>query len=485
MTGELSENQLICYPVPKGIAVRKDFSVSVRLAATDEWKEVPCYEVKVDMHDVRRASMAYFDFNGRVDVKIRFNNYMDIYQVDIRPKNRNIQPRFTEREIYFELEQPENLSIEINQDRFHNLHLFAGAIMQNTPDTRDERVEYVAGSPKGAAVYSAGELEKARRKPKEERIIYFGPGIHYIEECVLKIPSNTSIYLEGGAVVIGGFVCERVNNVKIFGRGVVYQADFNRYSALRGVRISHSREINIEGITFINPPHYTLYIGGSEAICVKGIKSFSCEGWSDGIDIMSSRNVTIEDVFMRNSDDCIALYGRRWDYNGDTRDIQVKHSVLWADVAHPTNIGCHGDYENDGNVIENIVFSDIDILEHHEPQMECLGCLCINAGDKNTVRNVRYEDIRIEHMEHGKLLDLKIICGKYNPAPGKRIEKISFKDIYYSEAGEETSQIQGMGEKNQVCDIVFENLVVRGEKITSAEKGNIYVGEYAYNVIFH
>ena len=134
------ENNLRIYEIPDGVDIKRDFSVFVRLEGTEEWRESRCYEVKVDMHEVRRASMTYFDFEGKVNVKIRFNNYMDIYQVDIRPKSRKIIPVFTEREIYFSLEHPENLSIEVNRDRFHNLHLFAGEIQESVLDTTDKEV---------------------------------------------------------------------------------------------------------------------------------------------------------------------------------------------------------------------------------------------------------------------------------------------------------------------------------------------------------
>ena len=148
------------------------------------------------------------------------------------------------------------------------------------------------------------------------------------------------------------------------------------------------------------------------------IMAFSCEGWSDGIDMMACSDVAIEDVFMRNSDDCIAVYGARGDYKGDTRNVTVKHAVLWADVAHPTMIGVHGDSENGGSLLENISFEDVDILEHHEPQDDYLGCLCINVGDGNTVRNVTYRNIRVEQFERGKLLDIQVKWNKkYNPIP--------------------------------------------------------------------
>ena len=80
------------------------------------------------------------------------------------------------------------------------------------------------------------------------KVLYFAPGMHYIEETLLRIPSGTTVYLAGGAVLVGSFVCEHVEDVTIRGRGIIYLADFHRFSAFRGVRIVFSKRITVEGI---------------------------------------------------------------------------------------------------------------------------------------------------------------------------------------------------------------------------------------------
>jgi hypothetical protein len=481
---QLPNSQLSVYPVAEGAILRKDLKVFVRPLGEDAWSELSCYEVKVDMHHVRKASMAYFDFNGKVEVKIQYAR-MHIYKVDVRPLSQKIPVEFTEKEIKFTLNNPANLSVEINGDRFHNLHLFAGKIQSEIPNIEDDMVKYLPGNLERPSIYRMEEIVYELEKMPKGRTLYFGAGIHYIEECVMRIPSHTNVYIAGGAIIIGTFVCSKVENIRIFGRGVLYLANFERFSGLNGIRLSHAKNITVEGIHFINPPHYTIYIGGSDGVLVKDIKTFSCEGWSDGIDMMSSKNITVDGCFVRTSDDCIAIYGRRWDYNGNTEKIFIQNSVLWADVAHPTMVGTHGDYYNEGNIIENINFKNIDILEHHEPQKNYLGCMAINPGDKNIVRNVRYENIRVEHIEHGKLIDIQVKYNKdYNPAPGKLIENIYFKDIFYYGNGEVTADIKGFDEERKVKNVTFENLVMQGEKVLSAEKGNIMVGEFAENIVF-
>ena len=64
--------ELVTYPAPQGVEMKQDFSVKVRLTG-GEWKDVDTYAVKVDevknaKHNVRKASLAYFDFNGEVEV---------------------------------------------------------------------------------------------------------------------------------------------------------------------------------------------------------------------------------------------------------------------------------------------------------------------------------------------------------------------------------------------------------------------------------
>ena len=235
----------------------------------------------------------------------------------------------------------------------------------------------------------------------------------------------------------------------------------------------------------MNPAHYSIHLGNSRNVQIRDIKAFSCVGWSDGIDMMASENILIENVFLRTSDDCIAVYGGRFQFPGNTRNVTVRNAVLWADVAHPIMIGVHGDADKGGSMIGNIDFDNVDILEHHEPQDDYLGCMTINAGDDNTVQNVAFRNIRVEQFERGKLLDVQIKWNKkYNDVPGKKIENILFENIDYNGTGEHTSEIRGFGEDRKVRGIRIRNMTVRGVHVLRQEEGNIHIGEYVEDVKF-
>lgn len=453
------ENMLQVLPVPG--AVRRDnrFTLTVRSPGTEAWHDVPLYAVKVDMHDVRQAAAAIFDFTGSVEVCIR-PHVPYVYSAVVRPLSKGIAVDCDGREIRFVLTEPADLMIEVNGERFHCLHLFAGTPLP-APAGNVLRLE---GAHSGSRTVETRRLLPRLAAMPKGRTLVLGPGFHVIDEYLFPVASDTNIHLEAGAVVLGGFVLQSAENVRITGHGVILQEGIHRYSGINGVRVSHSRNVHIEGVTFINPAHYTVYLGGSENVTVRGIRAFSCEGWGDGIDMMSCRHVHVDGCFMRNSDDCIAIYGRRWEYNSDVHDILVENCALWADVAHPVNIGGHGDYEHDGNTIGPITIRNIDILEHHEPQPGYLGCLSINAGDKNSVQDVLFEDIRVEHIEHGKLLDVQVVHNaKYNPVSGNLIRNVTFRNIRCSCVPPVASVIAGYSPEHRVTGVLLENVTVCGK----------------------
>ncbi len=114
--------------------------------------------------------------------------------------------------------------------------------------------------------------------------------------------------------------------------------------------------------------------------------------------------------------------------------------------------------------MENLTYRNIDILDHREMQVDYQGCLAINAGDNNLVRNVRFENIRIENFRQGPISESAYIYNKkYCKAPGRGIENVLFKDITYNGNHAELSHIVGYDEERMVKNIRFENLKINGK----------------------
>lgn len=453
----VTTTDLTVYPAPEGAEGNDDFSVRVRTPGGG-WKPLFVYKVKVDMHDVREASMVTFDCSGPVEIEAVSHRGV-VQSAIVRPYAAEVRVRHEADTVTLLLDGPRLLSLERNGDRFRNLHIFANPLAAAKPEEKTALV-LQPGTHRAADIRRALEELPAG----QERRLRFAPGLHKLEEALLELPSHTRVTVDGGAVLYGGFVCDRVEHVHIGGKGILYLSDYAKTTYYRGFQIQYSRHITIEDLTVIDPPHYTVLLGQSEHIGIRNLKSFSSRGWCDGIDMMACRNVDIEGGFLRTSDDCIAVYASRGEFKGDTSAVSVRGAVLWADVAHPVNIGTHGDYEGEGNVIEGLRFSDLHILEHHEPQPDYWGCLAINAGDNNTVRDVVFENIAVGDFELGELFNLRVLRNeKYNPAPGRRIANIRFRHIHFKGRCMNPSHIAGYDETRVIEDVVFEDVTVNGE----------------------
>lgn len=458
LTGTVTGAKVEVAGAPQGISLNNDFTVKVRPEGKSKWVLVPTYLVKVDevretKHHVEHASMATFDFSEKVEIAVTYNKG-EIDSARVRPLSYDIPFTIEGNTLQFSLEKPANLSVEVNGDIFHNLHLFANP------------------------------LDTFKVDKKNPDLIYFGPGIHRFEGGEFRIPSGKTVYVAGGAVMMGRMLIENVHDVKLLGRGIIDP------SVKMGIRIANSRNVYVEGLVATQ-----CATGGSDSVTIRNVKVISYFGWGDGMNVFSSRNVLFDRVFCRTSDDCTTVYGTRLGFEGPSSNITMQNSTLWADVAHPIFIGIHGNVDKP-EILENLNYVNIDILDHKEKQLNYQGCLAINAGDENLIRNVRFEDIRIENFRQGQLVNLRIFFNeKYCKAPGRGIENVVFKNVSYTGNRAEFSVIEGYDAQRKVRNIRFENLRINGQIISDDMSGKpkwyhtgdmarIYVGPHVEGVSF-
>lgn len=458
LTGTVTGAKVEVAGAPQGISLNNDFTVKVRPEGKSKWVLVPTYLVKVDevrgtKHHVEHASMATFDFSEKVEIEVTYNKGK-IDSARVRPLSYDIPFMIEGNTLQFSLEKPANLSVEVNGDLFHNLHLFANP------------------------------LDTFKVDKKNPDLIYFGPRIHRFEGGEFRILSGKTVYVAGGAVMMGRMLIENVHDVKLLGRGIIDP------SVKMGIRIANSRNVYVEGLMATQ-----CATGGSDSVTIRNVKVISYFGWGDGMNVFSSRNVLFDRVFCRTSDDCTTVYGTRLGFEGPSSNITMQNSTLWADVAHPIFIGIHGNVDKP-EILENLNYVNIDILDHKEKQLNYQGCLAINAGDENLIRNVRFEDIRIENFRQGQLVNLRIFFNeKYCKAPGRGIENVVFKNVSYTGNRAEISVIEGYDAQRKVRNIRFENLRINGQIISddmpgkpkwyhTGDMARIYVGPHVEGVSF-
>ncbi|WP_168735667.1 carbohydrate binding domain-containing protein [Cohnella fermenti] len=442
---------LVTYPNPTGgAALNADFTVKVR-ANGGAWQDLDEYDTTVGGYHPSHASFVYFDTDGPVDVSVTYNAGT-VSSAAVRPASKGIAPSVAGNTLTFTISGPTKLSVEVNGDINHNLHLFANPLEVDVPS------------------------------PSDPDVIYLGPGVYNQDYTV---PSGKTLYIAGGAVVKGGVFLDNATNASVRGRGIL------DHPSWRGVSVNYSDNITVDGIIVNDYGHGggggdLVDLQNANNVTINNIKGFSYKSWTDGIDNLGSTNITINDCFIRSGDDSLAVYTARPESNfwSNVANETVTNTILMPDVARPINFGTHGDpteYEG-GLFIDSVHFSNIDILLNDTQSP--MSPIQFTNGDGNLIQNVTFTDIRIEDNYVHAIFNLNNTWTGSQTGPGRGVKNIYFKNITYTGTNSNSSNLTGYSPNRLVQDVTFENLVVNGNLILSAAAGNISVNGYTSNIQF-
>ena len=459
-------HQVFTYAAPEGAPLKYDYDVYIQPRGKKEWTKIDTYMAKVNApiadnkHKVSEISYCVFDFTGDVFVRVITKN-KKFKTARIRPDYRgtiaNVQNDST---VQFLLFQPENVSVELDGNITDNLLVFT-----SKPTICKE------------------EAEKAAKS--QGRAFRYYPSGLYTEETI-KVPSNTTVYLDGGSYFLGTFAVEDAENVNIIGRGIA-----RPQRGYEGAHVYRSKNVLIDGLVVNTCP-----IGESSNVTLHDVRSISHPQWGDGLNVFGGcSDVLYDRVFCRNSDDCTTAYATRKGFNGSVRNVRMTNSTLWADVAHPIMIGLHGNPQV-GDSIVNLRYDNIDIICQNEKQVDYQGCLAINCGDNNYVKDVTFDNIRIEGIRQGSITQVKVGWNqKYCTAVGGGVENVMFRNVRLYGDQPDLSIITGYDAEHKVKNITFEGLKINGRTIsddmpdkpkwhTTSDYVPMFVGSHVENLQF-
>jgi len=410
--------ELVLYDAPKAASAAPEFELEVN-------------GQKVFVYNTRTAAIAYFSFSGKVDVKVTFLS--PIYNYDIRPKSRNITGEVYRNTISFSLDKPENLSVEINKNIKRPLFIFANPLETSIPDKNDKNLLF----------YEGGKTHS--------------PGI-------VTLKSNQTVYIAGGAIVQGSFKTDKGSDIKIMGRGILDNSMYEQGEA-RPIEINESSNVLLEGFIISEAKHWTCAAFASKNVTYRNLKIVSDNPWDDGIDIVGSQNVLVDGCFIRTKDDCIAVkagvnYYTKFNSSFNVNNVLVQNSVMWNGAwGNGLEIG----FETRSDSIQNVTFKNCDLIHVEGPE----GTFTIHNGDRAVVKNILYEDIRVED-SRGWLIDFKILKSTYSKDVVRgKIENVTFKNITVEGETFPYSQIMGFDETNKVENVTLENFYIHGIKANS------------------
>jgi polygalacturonase len=262
----------------------------------------------------------------------------------------------------------------------------------------------------------------------------------------------------------------------------------------------------IDGITLHNSTSWEIVPTHCNRFNINNIKIVSDQPSDDGIDILHSKNVTIENSFIRTRDDCISIKSYI-DYtkNDGVDSVLVQNCVFWnGEWGNCLEIG----YELFSGETKNIIFRNCDIIH-----VEDGAAISIHNAGSSNVKNILYENIRIEDSSQ-KLFDFAIFKSRYRSAEKYmyRPENLQYlngawdgvlsipadkKDFYAQFRGTISnvtlrniqvngrfpfSIFYGFDNAHKVSNVVTENLTINGKKIINLADAKFYI-EKADNII--
>lgn len=384
---------------------RASFKPSADFRVTIDGRNVMVYSSPVLL------SFCSFEISKPVEIVIRSLS-RDVKWADIRPLSSGIKPSIkNDSTITFRLSSPGQFSVELNGTFKIPLLLFA-----NTP-------------------------EKEKPEKSSKNVLYFETGkIHY--PGTICLGDNQQVYIEEGAIVVGNIKASKAAHIKIHGGGILdgsYTRQFmdscarvfNKslsWKAVTGgidglISLTECRDVSIEGITLFNSKTWDVVPSLCDNVNITNIKIISDNNSDDGIDIVSTRNISIINSFIRTKDDCIAVksFARPEPISGKKSSEQVfgqledgpfypvdsvvvKNCVFWnAAWGNALEIG----FELSGD-ISNVNFTNNDII-----RVEGGAAFSIHNARRGVVSKILIDDLRVENTDQ-KLFDLAIFRSIYS-----------------------------------------------------------------------
>jgi len=461
---------------PEGEALSEDYEVTVsgvavpvyacRVSAQPFNQVWPGYQRPLDQTEL--AGLAYWDMSAPVVVEVR--SHRPIESVVVRPLASGIRPHIEGDCLRFQLDRPRQLVVEVNGPH-QALHLFACPPEEEAP------------------------------APNAEGVRCFGPGVHRPGRITLE--SNQTVYLAAGAVVYGSVQANGAENIAVRGRGILDVSPYPRGEGGGAVRFADCRKVVIEGVIMRDPDVWCCSLFGCSDVRVEGVKLVGLWRYNaDGIDVCNSQDVVLRDCFVRAFDDAIVLKGlksRQNSFDGrPVRDVQVSGCTVWCDWGRGLEIGA----ETCAPEFADITFRNCDIVRTTHIAMD------IQHGDRALVRNIRFEDIRVEMEapnpypqfqqspddryappgDENYLPALFVIIIRANnysqDAERGNVRDVLLRNVIVAAPRMPASSLQGFDAGHTVDGVTFEGLQFNGKPVHDAAEAHLSVGEHVAGVRF-
>lgn len=362
-----------------------------------------------------------FPFVDRANIEITTDEPAS--QFTLSPKSYNIPSNQNGNKISFSLTSPRKLILHQVNSLDEKLFIFADPPEEKPPQLSDVNVINILNY----GVDNTGQNEATSliqtaidEVSAQQGILYFPPGVYKTRQLNLK--SNMTLYLASGAVLEatkeidpsygrGLINIENANNVKLIGRGTIngngtYWRPKGGWYSL--IMMKNANNITLQDILIQDPAVANVWMSYCENVNIYNIKILADPQPeflnTDGFDFWSSRNITIDNVLYKGTDDATSMGGDKKGSIQNNENINIKNSVFYGGNGFKIGSTAKQDF------IRNITYENIDVVFANEVS----GFWPVTGAN---FENIYFKNIRVEDILDSPQKDKAALVWNWNIRP--------------------------------------------------------------------
>ncbi|MEG1585606.1 MAG: glycosyl hydrolase family 28 protein [Bacteroidales bacterium] len=363
--------------------------------------------------------------NARIELNM---GAIAVNKVEVRPANLGITTQFKGNKVILENVSPCKATVIVNDNVKNPVYLFAN-------EQAPKEWQSLVGN-----------------------VIRFQKGVHKIGKYEIT-EDNVTVFLEDEAFIEGYFYANGKKNIRILGYGII-----DGRNAQKAIQVERCSNISVQGPILMSRTGWTSSFFECDGVNMKNIKVLSSDMYSDGVDIVGTSNVVLDDLYIHNDDDCLAFKTNKYGFAGNVENITVKNSVFWSGTkGNALEIG----WELDGEYVRNIHYENIDIIRKEPVLNKNMkhAAISIHHCGNSHISDISYKNIRVEDV-YESLIWIELIPARDWGSGGGHIKNVTFEDIQYTKGPEAFIVIKNSS-TGTMTGIEFSGLRILDNPVTS------------------
>ena len=432
--------------------------------------------------------------------EVRVNGYdLFVYDVMVNHEhiwNANTQPSSTPM-TYFDLQGTARMEIRMpGLEREVESAVVMPASAGIEPEVSEGTVRFSVTQPGQYTVVFNGDVNKALHifvnpieentpDPEDPNVYYIGPGEWVMDAIALH--DGETLYISGGAVLHSIISVAGAKDVRICGRGIIDGSDYPAWNqpgsyARVPINLDHSKNVTVEDVIVANSNCWNVNSYSCRDVTMNNVKVISGRQNGDGFTFQSCTNHTVTNCFARTWDDSLVIKN----YSGSTKGITFRNCQIWTDLAQSMEIG----YETDKGLtldpeISQVLFEDITVLYNfHKP------VISIHNSDDAFVHDITYRNITVENAfmqgdngNNKELIEMTLQNSSWSTVRDEfgNIDNVLIDGLTVVNTADgkiPRSRFSGQDEEHRITNVTMRNVTILGTPMTGLKEMKISVNEY-------